>query len=305
MVGAVFIANIGSVARGGGSQYAAILSQPAGSVRGQIRVTIQGEIIDNHFGTKATAEQSLERYGSSVLLHSLRNGENVKPEWSACLERMSEISCTHFRRIVHKDAQFVDYLQRATPFHEISGLNIGSRPSKRKNAFTIESLRAIPWVFSFTQSRLQLPVWLGIAPALQSEIDAGNFELLREMHQNWPFFKTTIDLIQMVLSKASFPISELYDTLAPDHLEYGIKFRSEMKNCTDLILKVADQKILLEKELVTKRMIDSRLGFVDPLNVMQVGLLKKLRQSVDIDVATNDAMIITIQGIASGMGNTG
>eukprot|EP00834_Sanchytrium_tribonematis_P006603 NODE_501_length_6715_cov_0.718259.p4 type:complete len:222 gc:universal NODE_501_length_6715_cov_0.718259:1578-913(-) len=221
------------------------------------------------------------------------------------MDRMSEISCSHFRNIVHKDAEFVNYLQGATPFHEIANLNIGSRPSKRKKAFTIESLRAIPWVFSFTQSRLQLPVWLGIAPSIQTEIDSGNFNLLREMHQHWPFFRTTIDLVQMVLAKASLPISELYDTLAPGHLEYGVRFRKELRNCEELILKVADQKVLLEKELVTKRMIDSRLGFVDPLNAMQVGLLKKLRGESIIDNVTNDAMIITIQGIASGMGNTG
>ena len=265
-----------------------------------------GEIIDNHFANQQTAQQSLERYGSSVLLHSLRSGFEVKKEWTECLERMSEVSCIHYRQIVHKDPGFVDYLQKATPFHEIAGLNIGSRPSKRKTTFSIESLRAIPWVFSFTQSRLQLPVWLGIAPALKSEVDAGNFELLKEMHQSWPFFKTTIDLIQMVLSKASLPISELYDTLAPDHLAYGVKFRKELVDCTNVILKIADQKVLLEKELVTKRMIDSRLRFVDPLNVMQVGLLKRLRESTTtVDLATKDAMIVTIQGIASGMGNTG
>ena len=291
----------GSVARGGGSQHDAIKSQPYKSVNGKLRVTIQGEIIDNHFGTKMTACQSLERYGSAVLLHHTLPSL-VKDEWRQLMEQLSQSSCTHYRNIVHKDPDFVKYLQEATPFHEIAQMNIGSRPSKRKKEFTIESLRAIPWVFSFTQSRLQLPVWLGIGVALKEAIDKGQLPLLKEMHKEFLFFKTLLDLVQMVLAKASEPISELYDTLST--YDYGKKFRDELRLCTSTILEISEQKVVLEKEVVTKRMIDSRLGFVDPLNAMQVGLLKRIR-SGDQDEMVKDALVITIQGIASGMGNTG
>jgi len=151
----------GTVGRGGGPQHLAILSQPSGTVRGKMRITIQGELIDNHFGLLATAEQTLERYTNATLLATLLPQAEPKKEWRDMMTRLSEKSCDFYRKMVFDTPEFVDYLRTATPNLELGMLNIGSRPSKRK-AGGIETLRAIPWIFSWNQTRLNLPVWLGI-----------------------------------------------------------------------------------------------------------------------------------------------
>jgi phosphoenolpyruvate carboxylase len=199
----------GSIGRGGGPQHLAILSQPPGSVQGVLRVTIQGEVIDGHFGLPGTAEQTLERYSTATLISTMAPPSPPKQEFRQLMTQLSEDSCTKYRQVVYQDPKFVDYFRAATPIHELGILNIGSRPAKRKNTGGVETLRAIPWIFSWTQTRCHLPVWLGVGAAIKKAIDAGKLELLKEMYSTWPFFRSTVDLIQMV--RALLLLSILFD----------------------------------------------------------------------------------------------
>ena len=196
----------GSVGRGGGPQHLAILSQPSGTVMGRMRVTIQGEIIDQHFGLQGTAEQTLERYTTATLISTLIPQEEPKKEWRALMSEMSEVSCSHYKNMVYNTPPFAEYFRSCTPIGELGLMHIGSRPQKRR-AGGIDALRAIPWVFAMTQVRSHVPVWLGIAPALQRMLETGREKELKDMYQTWNFFKSTIDLVQMVLAKADIRIN--------------------------------------------------------------------------------------------------
>ena len=209
----------GSVGRGGGPQYLATLSQPAGSVQGWMRVTVQGEVIDNLFGLPSVASHTMERYTTSVLTATLTPPSEPSPEFREMMQTLSEDSCAKYRAIVYEDPEFIEYFRSGTPDFELKALNLGSRPSKRKQG-GIESLRAIPWMFAWTQTRLQLPVWLGVGAALKKQIDAGKLEQLQEMYATWPFFRSTIELLEMVLAKTSKSIAAYYESLlVPEDLQ--------------------------------------------------------------------------------------
>ncbi|KAI9199578.1 phosphoenolpyruvate carboxylase [Polychytrium aggregatum] len=304
----------GSVGRGGGPQHLAVLSQPSGTVKGTMRVTIQGEIIDNHFGHPGTAEQTLERYATATLIATMAPPEAPKKEWLETMARMSEISCSHYRSVVTGDQDFIPYFHDATPLREIGIMNIGSRPARRKVGGGIETLRAIPWIFAFTQTRVHLPVWLGIDAAIQQMKDEGKMDVLRDMYYNWPFFHSTLDLVQMTLSKADPRIAAYYDQclVPPEYHSMGVKLRGHLQNCIDLVLEVAEQDHLLASDPVVARAIHSRLPFTDPLNLIQAEIIRRIRVEPTEDGSVDephkdlmDAMIVTIQGIAAGMGNTG
>lgn len=320
----------GTVGRGGGPQHLAILSQPSGTVRGKMRITIQGELIDNHFGLLATAEQTLERYTNATLLATLLPQKEAKKEWREMMTRLSESSCASYRKMVFDTPEFVDYLRAATPNPELSMLNIGSRPSKRR-AGGIETLRAIPWIFSWNQTRLNLPVWLGVGDSLRAEIGNGNLPLLKEMYTEWPFFRSTLSLVQMVLAKADPYVAEYYDRLlVPPALKpLGVKLREELAETVQDILKISDQIQLLDNDPVVRRAVEARVPFTDPLNVLQANILARLRgvdysgtegseeansgdsgagleaTKVEPDRLLEDALIVSIIGISRGVGNTG
>ncbi|KAI9103302.1 phosphoenolpyruvate carboxylase [Phlyctochytrium arcticum] len=301
----------GSVGRGGGPQHLAILSQPNGTVQGRMRITIQGEIIDHHFGHTGTAEQTLERYTTATLISTLAPPEPPKQEWRDLLSQMSETSFHSYRKVVRETPDFVPYFRSATPLAEIGSMNIGSRPSKRRATGGIETLRAIPWIFAFTQTRLQLPVWLGLEAAIVEAKAAGKIEMLREMYKSWPFFKSTLDLIQMTLAKADPRISEYYDSrlAVPEVRHVGKELREKLDLCIKSILNVTQADHLLSSDPVVRRAVETRLPFTDPINLLQVEALSLLRQSEEEGVEENlqirDLMSVTIQGIAMGMGNTG
>ncbi|TPX68375.1 phosphoenolpyruvate carboxylase [Spizellomyces sp. 'palustris'] len=301
----------GSVGRGGGPQHLAILSQPNGTVQGRMRITIQGEIIDHHFGHTGTAEQTLERYTTATLISTLAPPQPPKPEWRALMSQMSNTSCDFYRRVVREMPDFIPYFRSATPLAEIGSMNIGSRPAKRRATGGIETLRAIPWIFAFTQTRSHLPVWLGIDEAIAQAKESGKLGLLREMYRNWPFFKSTVDLIQMTLAKADPRISAYYDArLAPEAVRHvGAYIRERLDQCIHLILEVSQADDLLASDPVVRRAVESRLPFTDPINLLQVEALSLLREAEengkDEDSQLRDLMSVTIQGIAMGMGNTG
>ncbi|KAJ3124037.1 hypothetical protein HK098_001413 [Nowakowskiella sp. JEL0407] len=302
----------GSVGRGGGPQHLAILSQPSGTVQGRMRITIQGEIIDNHFGHTPTAIQTLERYSTATLIATLAPPEEPKPEWRALMKEMSDISCEAYRQVVRGTPEFTPYFRSATPISDIGVMNIGSRPAKRKATGGIDTLRAIPWVFAFTQTRSQLPVWLGIDTAFSKIKEDGRIGLLQEMYNDWPFFKSLLDLIQMVLSKADVRIAKYYDDrlVAPELLGIGEVLRERLQTVQKLVMEVANVDSMLAQDPVVLRAIEARTPFIAPIHLIQAEIMKLRRQAEELpDQPSNeilvDTMVVTIQGIAAGMGNTG
>ncbi|KAJ3401223.1 hypothetical protein HDV05_000608 [Chytridiales sp. JEL 0842] len=306
----------GSVGRGGGPQGLAILSQPDGTVMGRMRVTIQGEIIDQHFGLTGTAEQTLERYTTATLISTLAPPEPPKPEWRVLMSQMSEIACDHYRKTVYDTPDFYPYFVAHTPIQELGSMYIGSRPARRKVGTNITHLRAIPWVFSFTQTRAHVPVWLGIAEALNRMLKDGKEAELKEMYQNWMFFRSLISLIQMVLAKADFKIWDYYDSrIVPENLRpMGATLRQELQALISTILSITNQPSILADDPVVRRAVCGRFPFTDPLNLIQVEVMKRVRESADLSPSTADlgyektlfdTLVVTIQGIAAGMGNTG
>ncbi|KAJ3167441.1 hypothetical protein HDU88_002363 [Geranomyces variabilis] len=303
----------GSVGRGGGPQHLAILSQPSGTVQGNMRITIQGEIIDHHFGHTGTAEQTLERYTTATLISTLAPPPAPKSEWRTLLDHMSDVSCAFYRKVVRDTPEFTPYFRNATPITDIGSMNIGSRPAKRRATGGLESTRAIPYIFAFTQTRMHLPVWLGLEEALQVAVQEGNLETLRDMYRNWPFFKSTLDLIAMTLAKADSRISRYYDrnlvSGEPSLQKLGDYFRQRQDQCVKLILQISGYDHLLASDPVVRRAVEARLPFANPINLLQVEALKRLKEDEEADREENpvfrDLMSVTIQGIAMGMGNTG
>lgn len=309
----------GTVGRGGGPQHLAILSQPPGTVNQYLRVTIQGEVMEQDFGLPALALRTLETYTSAVLKADLKEPVAVKPEYRGLLDKLSEISCTKYREIVHGDERFVQYFRSATPEQELGLLNIGSRPQKRKEG-GVETLRAIPWIFAWTQTRLHLPVWLGLGAALKVGLATdGGPGLLREMYEEWPFFRSFFDLIEMVLAKADTHISSRYDeVLVTDEAQrhFGTMLRDMLEETIDVVLKVSGEKKLLDKDRVQQRAIDTRREWLTPMNLAQVEILKRWRAistkgvvNEGVDSAEGealvDALIISMKGLSAALQNTG
>ena len=292
----------GSVGRGGGPTYLAIGSQPPGSVDGRLRVTVQGEMIQAEFGLVGIALRTLEVYTTATLDATLAPSPPPREEWRAVMQRMSDASARGYRAVVYETPRFVDYFRAATPEVELGEINIGSRPARRGGGKRgVESLRAIPWQFAWTQNRLLLPSWLGVDDALGS----GDPATLTTMMQEWPFFRSTIELIEMVLAKAEARIAAYYDRLlVPDDLrDLGESLRERLLRTVELVQRVTGHERLLETNHALRRSIDVRNPYVDPINVVQAEILRRLRQAPDDSL--RDAFIVTVNGIAAGMRNTG
>ncbi|KAK8452203.1 hypothetical protein SEVIR_5G072900v4 [Setaria viridis] len=297
----------GSIGRGGGPTYLAIQSQPPGSVMGTLRSTEQGEMVQAKFGLPQTAVRQLEIYTTAVLLATLRPPQPPRdPNWRHLMEEISRVSCAHYRRTVYEDPDFITYFQEATPQAELGFLNIGSRPAKRKPAGGISSLRAIPWVFAWTQTRLVLPAWLGVGTGLQGALDGGHGEELRAMYAEWPFFQSTVDLIEMVTAKADAPMAAHYEAMlvAPERRAVGGELRRELARTERCVLAVSGHAKLTAHNRSLRRLIESRLAYLNPINMLQVEVLRRLRRDDD-NRRLRDALLITINGIAAGMRNTG
>jgi phosphoenolpyruvate carboxylase len=291
----------GSIGRGGGPTYLAIQSQPPGSIRGTLRATEQGEMIQAKFGLVDIAIRTLEVYTTATLEAALAPQPPPKPEWRACMENVAARARQTYRSVVYETPPFIPYFRTATPEPELTQISIGSRPARRTPGKGVESLRAIPWQFAWTQTRLMLPSWLGIEDALSD----GRSGMLREMYSQWAFFASTIDLVEMTLAKADSRIAAQYDRLAPDELRpLGKEMRDRLARAVDAVLDVTGHEILLEANAVLRRSIDVRNPYVDPINLVQVELLRRLR-SKDPDPALFDAFVVTVNGIAAGMRNTG
>jgi phosphoenolpyruvate carboxylase len=299
----------GSVGRGGGPTHLAIRSQPPGSIDGTLRVTEQGEMIQAKFGLPGIALRTLEVYTTATLEATLGSPPPVDQAWRDTMERLSSAARDAFRGIVYEDPRFMEYFRAATPEAELDAINIGSRPARRDRQDALKSLRAIPWQFAWTQTRLLLPSWLGVEDALcMSEDDR---ETCREMYRSWPFFRSTIELIEMALAKADEGIAAHYDRhLVPaEQQDLGRTLRSRLRRAIDVVLDVTGHRHLLENNPVLRRSIDVRNPYVDPINLVQVELLRRLRASADTRAEEAEplrrALQVTINGIAAGMRNTG
>jgi phosphoenolpyruvate carboxylase len=223
------------------------------------------------------------------------------------MEEISRVSCAHYRSTVYEDPLFITYFQEATPQAELGCLNIGSRPAKRKATAGINNLRAIPWVFAWTQTRLVLPAWLGVGKGLQDACDKGHTEELRAMHKEWPFFQSTLDLIEMVVAKADATMAKHYDDVlvtSPERRAVGEELRRELARAESCVLAVSGHCKLSANNRSLRRLIESRLPYLNPMNMLQVEVLRRLRRDDD-NRKLRDALLITINGIAAGMRNTG
>jgi phosphoenolpyruvate carboxylase len=295
----------GSVGRGGGPTYLAIRSQPPGSIDGTLRVTEQGEMLQAQFGLPDIAVRTMEVYTTGTLEAWLAPVAEPPPEWRACMDRLAADARAAYRRVVYEDPRFVEYFRASTPESEIGELNIGSRPARRGTGTTVGSLRAIPWQFAWTQTRLMLGAWLGVEDALDRAIARGERDQLRAMYREWQYFQSSIGLIQMVLAKADGEIAAEYDRqLVPKGLKpLGEDLRTRLARAVAAVLEIAGERELLESNPVIRRSIDVRNPYVDPLNLLQVELLRRVRQ--ESDPRARVALMVTVNGIAAGLRNTG
>jgi phosphoenolpyruvate carboxylase len=295
----------GSVGRGGGPTHLAIRSQPPGSIAGRLRVTEQGEMIEAKFGLPDIAVRTMEVYTTATLEATLMPMPPAPPEWRGAMDRLSERARTSYRALVYEHPRFLEYFHAATPEPELRSLRIGSRPARRSGGEGVGGLRAIPWQFAWTQTRLLLASWLGVDEALQSsESDDG--ALLKTMYNEWPFFQSTLDLIEMVLAKADPRIAADYDRrLVPADLQpLGENLRARLARATAAVLGVTGHREPADASPVLRRSIDVRNPYVDPINLVQVELVARLRRTPG-DPELVRAFIVTVNGIAAGMRNTG
>jgi phosphoenolpyruvate carboxylase len=296
----------GTVGRGGGPVEKAMASQPPGSVCGSIRVTEQGEMIRYKFGQPAVAFQSLSTYVQATLRATADPAPPPKPEWRQLMDSMAAVSYRHYSSVVREHPDFVPYFRSLTPEQELNKLALGSRPAKRKSEGGVESLRAIPWVFAWTQVRLNLPVWLGIPQALEAGLTESH-ETLLAMVKEWPYFSSFIDLIEMVLGKSDASICAHYEALLvePALHPLGLQLRTELEVLIKLVLSLKGEAQLLADSPLLQQSIDVRKPYIDPLNYLQAELLKRERRAGGMAPQLEQALKVTISGIAAGMRNTG
>ncbi|OKO46571.1 phosphoenolpyruvate carboxylase [Pseudomonas sp. BTN1] len=297
----------GTVGRGGGPAHAAILSQPPGSVAGRFRTTEQGEMIRFKFGLPDIAEQNLNLYLAAVLEATLLPPPPPEPAWRHLMDELAADGVSAYRAVVRENPQFVEYFRQSTPEQELGRLPLGSRPAKRR-AGGIESLRAIPWIFGWTQTRLMLPAWLGWEAALSKALERGEGQLLGQMREQWPFFRTRIDMLEMVLAKADADIARLYDErlVQPDLLALGAHLRDLLSQACDVVLGLTGQSQLLAHSPDTLEFIRLRNTYLDPLHLLQAELLARSRQQEAAqDSPLEQALLVSVAGIAAGLRNTG
>lgn len=297
----------GSIGRGGGPTHLAIQSQPPGSVMGTLRSTEQGEMVQAKFGLPGMAVRQLEIYTTAVLLATLCPPKPPRDQnWRNLMEDISNLSRENYRSTVYDNPEFITYFQEATPQAELGHLNIGSRPTRRKTSVGIGDLRAIPWIFAWTQTRFVLPAWLGVGAGLKGVCEKGHVDELQAAYKEWPFFQSTIDLIEMVLGKADIPIVKHYDEVlvAESRRGLGDELRKELLSTEKYVLVVTGHEKLSENNKSLRKLIESRLPYLNPLNMLQVEILKRLRSDTE-NHKLRDALLITINGIAAGMRNTG
>lgn len=301
----------GTVGRGGGPANRAILSQPPGSVDGRFRITEQGEMIRFKFGLPDLARQSMKIYANAVIEASLLPPPSPKQEWRDEMDRLTALSVKSYRGIVREHPQFVEYFRSATPEQELGKLALGSRPARRKTGGGVETLRAIPWIFAWMQIRLMLPAWLGSDEALASIFDSESESVVHDMLENWPLFKTQIDMLEMVLIKGDPRIARYYDQmLVSDDLKpLGESLRDRFRAMVKTINRIKEQEELMSSNPSFAESLKVRATYTNPLHYLQAELLKRERLAQAVTEQEEDqvemALKVTMAGIAAGIRNTG
>ncbi|MDN6450424.1 MAG: phosphoenolpyruvate carboxylase, partial [Enterobacterales bacterium] len=293
----------GSIGRGGAPAHAALLSQPPGSLKGGLRVTEQGEMIRFKLGLPQVTISSLSLYTNAILEANLLPPPAPKQEWRDLMDELSDVSCDMYRGYVRENKDFVPYFRSATPELELGKLPLGSRPAKRKPNGGVESLRAIPWIFAWTQNRLMLPAWLGAGAALQAAVDEGKQSTLETMCRDWPFFSTRIGMLEMVFAKSDLWLAEYYDQRLVDEKLWplGKQLRDQLSKDIKVVLTIANDDHLMEDLPWIAESIALRNVYTDPLNVLQAELLHRSRSLPEPDANVEQALMVTIAGVAAGM----
>ncbi len=302
----------GSVGRGGGPSYEAILAQPPGAVQGAIRITEQGEVIAGKYSNAEVGRRNLETLAAATLEASLLDADRPPPpaDYLAVMEELSAHAFRAYRDLVYETEGFDRYFRESTVLDEIASLNIGSRPASRSKKQGIEDLRAIPWVFSWAQCRLMLPGWYGFGAAIEAWTAArpgDGMAMLQEMHDNWPFFRTILSNMDMVLAKSDIAIASRYSELVTDvalREQVFARVKREWQASIDAVCAITRQKTLLELNPLLARSIRNRFPYIDPLNHVQIELLRRHRAG-DPDPAVVQGIHLSINGIAAGLRNSG
>jgi phosphoenolpyruvate carboxylase len=325
----IFHGRGGAIGRGGGPIYEAILGQPPGTVNGRIRITEQGEMLSFKYGLHDIALRNMELVVAGVVESSLPGTgvSNEPARWAEIMERLSDGAYRRYRRLIYEDPEFLSFFEQATPILELGWLNIGSRPARRTSGRSIEELRAIPWVFSWMQSRYVLPSWYGVGGAIEAfvEQDPTGLAELQQMYRSWPFMRAFLDNLQMTLSKADLHIARHYAMLVADEelrRRISMEIEREYERTRHWLLQIVGGTALLDNSPVLQRSIRLRNPYVDPLSYFQVVLLRRLRAlggPLDLSKAEQEevgeeererarvtyAVLLTINGIAAGLRNTG
>jgi phosphoenolpyruvate carboxylase len=306
----------GTVGRGGGPSYEAILAQPSGSVNGAIRVTEQGEIIASKYSDPELGRRNLETLVAATLEATLvrdRSEADRAEDFHDAMHALSGFAFKAYRTLVYETPEFLAYFRASTPIAEIAELNLGSRPASRRPSQRIEDLRAIPWVFSWSQCRLTLPGWYGFGTAVEAWLDEEpaardeRIEMLRDMHRRWPFFRSMLSNMSMVLAKTDLAIASRYADLVTDPaVREAIYPRlvAEHRRTMHWLLQVTGQSGLLDDNPTLARSIRNRFPYLDPLNHVQVELLRRYRAG-QTDIRTKRGIHLTINGLAAGLRNSG
>ena len=302
----------GTVGRGGGPSYDAIISQPLGSVQDRIRLTEQGEIIAAKYGNSDAAYYNLEALFSAVIQRMNADKINTDirdiPEIQVIMDEIVEDSYNKYRELVFENPNFYNYFFEATPIKEISSLNIGSRPASRKKITDIGGLRAIPWVFSWSQSRIMLPGWYGVGTAFSNFInkDKGNIEKLRKMYKGWPFFTSLLSNVDMVMSKSDMDIAKEYANLCKEEETKQVyeEILREWNLTKQVVLEISEHKEFLEDNTYLTRSLENRLQYFNTLNLIQLELIKRSREG-KLPESQINTIHITINGVATGLRNSG
>jgi phosphoenolpyruvate carboxylase len=312
------------VGRGGGPSYHAVLAQPPGSVAGQLRLTEQGEVIASKYADPVVGRRNLATLVAATMEATLLEGQGdgaVAPggpeeeRFHEAMNQLSELAFHAYRGLVYETPGFIKYFRESTPINEIGDLNIGSRPAKRTSSDRIEDLRAIPWVFSWGQSRQSIPGFFGFGSAVRGFLGAGKgpararrLRELRAMYLRWPFFRTLVDKLEMVLAKSDMGIATRYAGLVRDgRLRARVFGRIEREHADtlDAVFSITGAKALLQGNPALARSLRNRTPYIDPLNHLQVDLLRRLRAGRGDEHELRRAIHLTINGVAAGLRNSG